>query len=1146
MSGDRLNMEVTVFEDGLELPLGSTEKIYLNDLFEMAAIDTTFFGCGSDGIYAVNFSDALDMTEELAEITDMIEIPDVEFAENLNFTLDQFDIADVKVEAQDYPFEQVIDVAGAPEIEIPSFSENIEFAAGITDYAPDPSQMTIPVEPFGSETTLIGFPEDYTIAGFSLSDIPADSPLLNETPLPLPLDEVDTDETVEVLGKVKVEVVLPEGVRSVKEIVLNPDARIKASFELGAGLLYSGSIVPNVTVDVSEIFNIAGSINNVINLADGLVLNNTNGYSASKDYYISSLVLDDSDWAKDAITGELVLSKEIDVPITGSLDLSGLETTTKRIYDHRSVDMVFKVEICDLEFDDVALEIDPVVMEEPRTVDVSASIEDIPAKILSIRNVEFTEASGIDLSINASNLANYEDLDIEFTTLSIDFPKEFIVEGADNDNRIVYENVDLALGLNDHIHIAGVNLPEIENGAVEINGLIDINAVVTATGTVHSKDIPTSEAQDIKVNIDVVSNIVVKDYQVEMDDYYYALDIPAEEIRIELPAEIADRELITVYPEGNPALTIAINIPELPMTATPAAEGISISFPEMIRFDESAASQYNYDAEANSIYFSRYDEIPESIVLPITELWIIPTYDEINQVYYTGGEVKIVGGVSLEGGFINKAQIEELSGSDKVISVVAHVPEIVPQYIDLDVYKSDIEQEVVLEIMKPEDVPAELVSVGVIELEHAVMDLILDASELPDLGSSDASLTVSLDVTLPEMIHAQGAVNGVLHVEGELEDGFINVDPIVIDYLDLSDVDIKKDGITGTVSVDGVIALNNMLLEIDEWLDRELQVSFVAEMKDIVISSIEGKVDYKIDPVEENIDLGDIADLLSESGVDAVLDFSRGYISVAIERNLGIPVDADLELIPVRNGQPDVANTISASLTLQPTASAEDIETTIFYIANTDEGMPQGCEFVQADILGLLKDIPESLQIKLVANTDPTRESLLEPTATYVLKVDYMFYLPLEFGEDFEVNYAVELTGLPSIIGEVLSSGVKIKLGGEIVNSLPLGLDLQLNFLDDKGNVVALEEGAGVQRINSCDAQGAAVSTPLEVFVKIKEGVQANVAALQLVFKADAGDAVGVPVTDEAFLSANVKAILPEGVTVDLEELTEQLGTNNQ
>ncbi len=1144
MSGDRLNLEVTAFQEGLTLPLGSTEKIFLSDL--LVGIDTSFFSAGKDGIYSVNFSDSLDMSDQLAEITDMIEIPDVEFTENISFELDQFDISDVKLDEQEYSVDQEIEVPDAPVIDIPPYGDHIEVAAGLAGYAPDPEEMSVPMDPFGFSSTIISFPDNYQIGGLELSDIPETSPLLNETHISLPLEQIDTEEDVRVTGHVAVDVELPSGIESIEDILLNPNARIRVTFELGADLLCGGVIVPDVEMDFSEIFDIAGSESNIVNLRDAIVLNSSNGFSSSCEYGIDALIIEDGDWVKDESTGKMHLEKsDIDIPVVGHMDLSNanLETSTYNIWHHRSVDMEFTVEILDLEIEDLVINIEPIEKEEPRTIEVSTSVDDIPAEIKSIQNVVFTEESGITLNVTSENLRDIDGLDVEFTTLEINFPEQLIVEGADENNSVVYEGVDLEEGLNDHIRVFGMNLPDIENGAIIINEEIEVFALVTATGRIHSSDLPEDD-KDVKVLIDVTSEFEISDYDVEMDNYYYELEIPAEEIEIELPSELAEQELITIYPEGTPVLEIAISIPELPLEVTPAEEGIEIFFPEMIRFDEAAVAEYNFNEERYSISFASEDEIPELIELPIVELWIIPELDETDGKYYTRGEVKIVGGVMLHGGFVDKAQIEELSASDKTISVVATVPEIVPQYIDIDVYKAEIAEVVPLDIMDPKDVPAELVSIGIIKLEDANLDIMIDASDLPDLGSAEASLTVDLDVQLPDMIKAKGATeDGLLKVVGKKEGDFINIPPIEIEYLDLSEVDIKKDGISGEVSVNGIIKLSNALLEIDEWLERELTVAFEASMVDIIVSEINARVDYKIDPVEQEVDLSDLAGMLKDYGVEATLDFNRAFITVEVETNLGVPVDAALELIPYRGGRPDTDEAITASLTLNPSPSADDVRKTVFYVSNTDKNMPDGYEFVEADILGLLKDIPEKLEIKLVANTDTKRDCILEPTATYVLKANYLFYLPLEFGEDFEVVYEMQMSGLPAIIGEILSTGNKIKLGGEIVNSLPLALDLKLNFLDEDGDVVPVVEGACTQIIKSCDCDGNPMVTPLGILVALEKGVTANITGIELSFRANAGDAVGVAVTKDAFLQATLQAILPEGVTVDLKEL---LNTNAQ
>ena len=123
-------------------------------------------------------------------------------------------------------------------------------------------------------------------------------------------------------------------------------------------------------------------------------------------------------------------------------------------------------------------------------------------------------------------------------------------------------------------------------------------------------------------------------------------------------------------------------------------------------------------------------------------------------------------------------------------------------------------------------------------------------------------------------------------------------------------------------------------------------------------------------------------------------------------------------------------------------------------------------------------------------------------------------------------------------MGSLLSNGNKVKLAGEINNALPLGLDLTFNFLDSYGNVVPMADGCGVQKIAPCGLDGSAVKTPLEVVLGLREGVNsADITSLELVFNANSAGVTGVPVTEDAYLQAVLQLVLPEGITVDLNDI---------
>ena len=154
MSEDNLNLEVTPFEEGLTLPLGSTGQIRLKDLLK--DVDSDILGTGENGAYSISFSDSFDMTEQLASLSGLIDIPDVDFSRTVNFRMSDVDVSDVKVDAMDYAFEYEFPYSFEDfDVEIPSVSENFEVAAGIDAYLPEASELELDFAPIALETHLM-------------------------------------------------------------------------------------------------------------------------------------------------------------------------------------------------------------------------------------------------------------------------------------------------------------------------------------------------------------------------------------------------------------------------------------------------------------------------------------------------------------------------------------------------------------------------------------------------------------------------------------------------------------------------------------------------------------------------------------------------------------------------------------------------------------------------------------------------------------------------------------------------------------------------------------------------------------------------------------------------------------------------------
>ncbi len=1113
MTEDNLNLEVTPFQEGLTLPLGETEQIKLADLLK--DMDQDVLDC-INGAYTVRMNDSFDVSDNLSSLKDLIDIEDVKFSKTVNFRLNDVDVSDVRVPSQQYDFSQKFDLAlEAPEIVMPSVGSSIKAEVELPEvHTPALGVSSISPEPINILSLLEG------------GSIPENFRNDEEIALERELYTMDTHFELSSLSVDIENVSLPSDVESVNKIVLNPDAKVKVSLALNGSLLSSGKVIPDIEVNLASIFDLEGSSDDILHIqGDEAVLSEANGYKASVMSDISGLKINSDDWKM--ISGCLTLNKSFDVPVEGEVSFQDLKTTTNRLSDpaNKQVSIDIKVEFIDLDLEDVEVGLKPVAISDSKDVEMNTSVQ-IPSEIESVSGVKFTADSGLELEIKSSGLNALRGLEAELSELTIIFPEVLKVDGA-VDNRLIVKDVDLLAGYKQTVKITGIELPEPVNGTVTLNEKIEVKAEASVGGNLHTADL--SRAVDGAVLIDVKSNLVVEDYNVTVAGYDKTLDIDGKVISVELPEALSDLEEIIVYPKGNPVITIDMAFPVVDFDIVPSAQGLTISFPEMLKF-KNLPDEYNYSSVSNTITFK--NALPTDINLPIEKLVLTPVQDEDGK-YYAKGRFDIAGGVSLNSATLNKAQIEDFANGDLNVSVVANIPEIVPDVLDIDNFETNIHEEFALDLLSAEDMPAEVVSLGLVELKDTKIDISLNAPELRELGSS---LTFELAVAMPEIVKVSGVdlnENGSLVLSGRLDqNGVIRLPSVNVDALDLTGCDLKG-GIRDNIVIDGTIKLADASLDIDKWLSKDLEVDFDAAITNIDIERLTGKVNYAVDPVIETVDLGDVAGMMNDLGAEANLDFNHAHLALEVVTDLEVRVAADIELVPYYNGKADADKAVTATLILDPENAS-----TKYWLANNGDRCPDGYTPVSVDILGLIKNIPEKLELRLTACTDPEYDCVLEPAKDYSLVANYLFELPLEFGEEFEITYRDTIPEIPAIVGALLAKGNKVKLAGEIENALPLALDLRVNFLDSNGNVIPAAEGCCTQKINSCGLDASVSKTPLDITVAVRGGVKAeDITALELVFNANSGDAVGVAVTDQAYLKAMLKVILPEGVTVDLKDL---------
>ena len=128
-----------------------------------------------------------------------------------------------------------------------------------------------------------------------------------------------------------------------------------------------------------------------------------------------------------------------------------------------------------------------------------------------------------------------------------------------------------------------------------------------------------------------------------------------------------------------------------------------------------------------------------------------------------------------------------------------------------------------------------------------------------------------------------------------------------------------------------------------------------------------------------------------------------------------------------------------------------------------------------------------------------------------------------------------KINELPEVLGEILAYG-SLGLAGEVTNSFPLALDLEFQLLDVKGNEVPLSEGSGRQTIKAGNMDGTPSKTALNIVLGIQRGIEIpQLDAVKLTFRATSS---GAGFAEDNFIQVQLSALIPEGVSVDINNLT--------
>lgn len=1098
---ENINTEITIAGEGLSLPLGSTKQMTLKNL--LSSMDDDMLQVLEGGSYALRINDTLNLGNQLPDLKDMLDIPDVTMEQTMSYSLSGINDESMSIDSQTFDYEFALAEEGlVPEVELPEiFIEHVD-PTGVWEYGKAAREMEIEVEDVHVKTNAIfQLPSSDITTDLVLGDVP---------------------ETVVEPAEVNVRVTseCPEGISNISDVMMTEGSMLNVKLSLENRFISAGEVLPALTLDFSELLVVDGGKGS-IEMADDFTLSADNGYEASKSFRIEEILVKEDDWS---VSGRLDMLKRMSVSGAASLRSAvadaGLASATG------GMGFRIDIEFQNLLIESVMMDVEEVEVVENMDIPVTVNDMHLPDGISDIEKVMFKENSCLDIIIDLYNLSDIEGLQTKLKTLEMTFPDGMTVREA-VDGKVVLEDVDLSGGMDEKIHIDEIALTDPVDGTISYTAHVMVEAHMTAGGRICSANVPYTEEEDGAFIVDAESHFEMEDYVAVVESLDQELAMEPEEVVYNLPNSISNIGTFTVIPEGQPVMEVDLVLPETDMPVTAGKDGIKMHFPEFFRFKDVAA-EYNFDPSTNTIHLS--GELPDKIYMPVEKLVVTPDKDPETDGYVEKGEIHVTGSVSVPDGETLGSVLEEFAGSMAHIDAI--VPEIIAEEMIFDHFEITMDESVEFQVIEAGTLPADVKKVYLVNLEDVDVEIDVAVDNFPDL---DVTPDVELVMTMPEIFvldDNDSRVDGnVVTIRSSIVDDKIEIAPVRVNAIDLSGFDpATGDDLVGNITISGAIVAENPDLDLDS-VDGDILISLNAGLHDIQVGKVMADVNYDMDGLNESFKLSGLPEFMK--GDDFVLDLLNPHLVIKAKTNIGIPVAGNLSIIPVIDGVEVVDNAIDASIELPYTETAAETDSVMFWFGGDPDRCPQDYTFVNADINKLISRIPDELKLSLDAGTVSDEQSVVEPSADYVLDIVYDFMIPLEFGDKLNIAIKDTLAGLPDIVKELLAKN-SVQLGGSVTSSLPLCLELEVVLLDADGKAIEMEKPV-VQSISSCNSDGTPAVSPLELLLDVKNGDSAyKVDALELSFKVTAPGFPDMPVAEDDFVQADLKVNLPEGITIDL------------
>ena len=413
----------------------------------------------------------------------------------------------------------------------------------------------------------------------------------------------------------------------------------------------------------------------------------------------------------------------------------------------------------------------------------------------------------------------------------------------------------------------------------------------------------------------------------------------------------------------------------------------------------------------------------------------------------------------------------------------------------------------------------------------AIQDMPTEVERITSLSVSPVVTTVHLKLTAPGLSKITGA----------------GVKDFVMDFPDMlqfgagiegMDYNTNKLTVNKKFASDGSLSVALPIVGMRQLPDIKNHKMTVDErvvcngtfVPDFQVEDIHGTVDADVVIKPETVNMGDLPDLVTDESTS--LNLNTICLKLDVSNPVGVPFGADLTLRALDKNGRYINETVTAHIDVN--AGTTEPVVTKLLLTNSDKMTEPGYTKVFVPNLAkLVNKIPSEVEINADVNVDKTKEHHIILGKAYNSSVEYVAYMPFDFGAGSHIMYRDGVDGLADDIKD-FSDKVKnlnLEIDADIYSTVPFDVAVSITPRDVEGNdlsdVIEYTKTVNV----SPGAEGQAAQKRTITLKEKEEGAIGRLDKIDIDVEGNTSDAVTV-LKPTQYVLVGLKARLPQGVTI--------------